>query len=174
MKLLKYYTHNLLIILFSILLNNNAYGQTESQDVIKKITLMSTICPGLGQVYNKKYWKIPIIYSALGGSIYYYIKNNNRYHKYRSAYIAENDNNSNTINHSGYSTSNLITLQDYYRNQRDVSGLLFLLTYCLNIIDASVDAHLTNYNLNENLSLSLNVNEIENTEILNFCLKVNL
>ena len=89
-------------------------------------------------------------------------------------YIAENDNNSNTINHSGYSTSNLITLQDYYRNQRDVSGLLFLLTYCLNIIDASVDAHLTNYNLNENLSLSLNVNEIENTEILNFCLKVNL
>ena len=61
MKLLKYYTHNLLIILFSILLNNNAYGQTESQDEIKKITLMSTICPGLGQFYNKKYWKIPVI-----------------------------------------------------------------------------------------------------------------
>ena len=174
MKLLKYYTHNLLIILFSILLNNNAYGQTESQDVIKKITLMSTICPGLGQVYNKKYWKIPVIYSALGGSIYYYIKNNNRYHKYQSAYIAENDNNINTINHSGYSTSNLITLQDYYRNQRDVSGLLFLLTYCLNIIDASVDAHITNYNVNDNLSLYLNSNDSHQFKTINLSLKYNL
>ena len=174
MKSLKYYTHKLIIILFAILISNNIYGQTESGDGIQKITLMSTICPGLGQVYNKKYWKIPVIYSALGTSIYYYIKNNNIYHEYRSAYIAETDNDSNTINNSGYSTSNLITLQDFYRNQRDLSGLLFLLTYCLNIIDASVDAHLTNYNLNDNLSLSLDINEIENTEILNFSLKLNL
>ena len=174
MKSLKYYTHKLIIILFSILISDNIYGQTESRDGIQKITLMSTICPGLGQVYNKKYWKIPVIYSALGTSIYYYIKSNNTYHEYRSAYISETDNDSNTINNSGYSTSNLITLQDFYRNQRDLSGLLFLLTYCLNIIDASVDAHLTNYNLNDNLSLSLDINEIENTEILNFSLKLNL
>jgi len=174
MKSFKYYTHKLIIILFAILISNNIYGQTASPEVIQKITLMSTICPGLGQVYNKKYWKIPVIYSALGASIYYYIQNNNTYHEYRSAYIAETDHDSNTINNSGYSTSNLITLQDFYRNQRDLSGLLFLLTYCLNIVDASVDAHLTNYNLNDNLSLSLDINEIENTEILNFSLKLNL
>tara|TARA_Y100001968_G_scaffold329765_1_gene379876 strand:+ start:650 stop:1174 length:525 start_codon:yes stop_codon:yes gene_type:complete len=174
MNSLKYYTHKLIIILFAVLISDNIYGQIESHDPIQKITLMSTICPGLGQAYNKKYWKIPVIYSALAGSIYYYIKNNNTYHEYRSAYIAETDSDPNTINNSGYSISNLITLQDYYRNRRDVSGLLFCLTYCLNIIDASVDAHLTNYNLNENLSLSLNINEIANTEVLNFCLKLNL
>ena len=71
---------------------------------------------------------------------------------------------------SGPGATNLITLQDAYRDKRDFSALMFVLIYCLNIIDASVDAHLTYYNLNDNLSLSLNVNEVSNTEIMNICL----
>ena len=174
MKLLKYYTHRSITILCAVLISNTIYAQNESYDIIQKNTFRSTICPGLGQAYNRKYWKIPVIYSALGGALYYYVDNNNKYHQYRSSYIAATDNNTNTINDSGYSATNLITLQDAYRNKRDFSALMFVLIYCLNIIDASVDAHLTYYNLNDNLSLSLNVNEVANTEIMNVCLKLNL
>jgi len=174
MKLLKDYTHKIIILFFAVFMSHNIYGQAEADYSITKITLMSTVCPGLGQVYNKKYWKVPVIYSALGGSIYYYIKNNNKYQEYKSAYIAETDQNENTINNSGYSEYNLITLQNYYQNSRDLSGLIFLLTYCLNIIDASVDAHLTHYNLNDNLSLYLDINELENNETISLCFKLNL
>ena len=174
MKLLKNYTHKIIILFFASCINHNIYGQVQNDNSITKITLMSTVCPGLGQVYNKKYWKVPVIYSALGGSIYYYIKNNNKYEEYKSAYIAETDQNENTINTSGYSEYNLITLQNYYQNSRDLSALIFLLTYCLNIIDASVDAHLTHYNLNDNLSLYLDINELNNNEAISLCLKLNL
>ena len=174
MKLLTNYTHKIIILFFTLFINYNIYGQVQNDNSVTKITLMSTVCPGLGQIYNKKYWKVPVIYSALGGSIYYYIKNNNKYEEYKSAYIAETDQNDNTINNSGYSEYNLITLQNYYQNSRDLSALIFLLTYCLNIIDASVDAHLTNYNLNDNLSLYLDINDLNTNEAISVCLKLNL
>ena len=174
MKLLKHSTHRLTTILCAVLISNTICAQNETHDIIQKSTFMSTICPGLGQAYNKKYWKIPVIYSALGGALYYYVNNNSKYDQYQSSYMAEIDSNPNTINDSGYSAANLITLQDAYRNQRDLAGLMFVLIYCLNIIDASVDAHLTYYNLNDNLSLSLNVNAVANSEIVNVCLKLNL
>ncbi|MBE38237.1 MAG: hypothetical protein CMP50_06330, partial [Flavobacteriales bacterium] len=124
MKLLKNYTHKIIILFFALFVNHNIYGQVQNDNSVTKITLMSTVCPGLGQIYNKKYWKVPVIYSALGGSIYYYIKNNNKYEEYKSAYIAETDQNENTINTSGYSAYNLITLQNYYQNSRDLSSLI--------------------------------------------------
>ena len=98
----------------------------------------------------------------------------NKYKEYKSAYIAETDDNQNTINSSGYNTANLITLQDYYRDSRDLSAFLFLVVYCLNIIDSSVDAHLTNYNLNDNLSLYLKSDNRDNIVSINVCLKLNL
>ena len=153
---------------------NNSHGQNDNDYPIKKITLLSATVPGLGQIYNKKYWKAPIIYAGLSATVYYYIYNNNKYKEYKSAYIAETDDNQNTTNYSGYNTSNLITLQDYYRDSRDLSALLFFVVYCLNIIDASVDAHLTNYNLNDNLSLYLKSDNRDNIETINVCLKLNL
>ena len=174
MKLLKNYILKITITLFIFLISNQTYAQNKSDYSVKKITLLSTACPGLGQIYNKKYWKVPIIYTALGASIYYYHNNNNKYIQYKTAHIAETDENINTINNSGYSTANLITLQDYYRNNRDLSALMIIFIYFLNIIDASVDAHLKNYNLNDNLSLSLRRNNIESSEIMSLCLKWSL
>ena len=174
MKSLKYYSIKTIIILFTILISNDIYAQNISNESVKKATLLSAACPGLGQVYNKKYWKLPVIYASLGGTIYYYIRNNNKYHEYKSAYIYETDNDNNTPNNSGYTASNLITLQNYYRDSRDLSGLLFFLVYFLNIVDASVDAHLTNYNVNDNLSLYLKPTQIDNNESINLCLKFNL
>ena len=108
--------------------------------------------------------------------MYYYLENDKKYNDYKSAYILRNDNNENTVDDfPNYTNNNLITLKDYYRNSRDLSLFLFLLSYFLNIIDASVDAHLINYNLNDNLSLQLKPkNEKQRFEIINFSLTYNL
>ena len=156
------------------MLNGFLYGQTNSKKAITKATLLSAACPGLGQFYNKKYWKIPVIYASLGATMYYYMNNNNQYENYKSAYIAEIDDDPQTINESGHNVSNLITLQDHYRDNRDLSTFLFILMYSLNIVDACVDAHLKNYNVNDNLSLYLKPTTIHNHQGINLCLKFDL
>jgi len=176
MKLLNYYNLKRFVLFLIILISNNVvYSQTDSKKSATTASILSMACPGLGQIYNKKYWKAPIIYAGLGGTIYYYYHNNAKYNQYKSAYIAETDDDETTSNNSGYTTSNLITLQDYYRNSRDLFGLLFLLVYLLNIVDASVDAHLIDYNINDNLSLNLKPNYINNQfETINVSLRFNL
>lgn len=117
-----------------------------------KAAFFSAVLPGLGQAYNKKYWKIPLVYGALGTSMYFYISNNKNYHKYRDAYKSRLE---------GYVTDDLALLdnnrliagQKYYQRNRDLSALVTLAFYVLNIIDANVDAALIQFNVDENLSI---------------------
>jgi len=113
---------------------------------------MLSILPGAGQIYTKKYWKVPIIYSALVTSGYFIIDNNKKYKKYRDTYL---DRNNGIIDNLNYSNSELITLKDYYKRNREISIMLFSLSYILNIIDASVNAHLFQYDLDENISFKI-------------------
>ena len=117
-----------------------------------KAAFYSAILPGLGQAYNKKYWKIPLVYGALGTGIYSYVSNNTKYHRYRDAYISRL---------SGYSNGDLENLdndrlisgQKFYQKNRDLSLLITVGIYVLNIVDANIDAHLIQFNVNENLSI---------------------
>ena len=173
MKLLSYSNLKTIFTCFIIIASIRIHAQENYDKNITKSTLLSTACPGLGQAYNKKYWKIPIIYTTLGSAIYYYTKNNSQYQHYKSEYTSL-INSPNTINSSGHNASNLITLQDYYRDKRDLSAFFFILLYALNIVDACVDAHFINYNVNDNLSLYLKpMNSIDN-ESISLCLKFNL
>ena len=113
---------------------------------------MLSIFPGAGQIYTKKYWKVPIIYSALITSGYFIMDNNKKYKKYRDTYL---DRNNGIIDNLNYSNSELITLKDYYKRNREISIMLFSLSYILNIIDASVNAHLFQYEIDENISFKL-------------------
>ena len=113
---------------------------------------MLSIFPGAGQIYTKKYWKVPIIYSALVTSGYFILDNNKKYKKYRDTYL---DRNNGIIDNLNYSNSELITLKDYYKRNREISIMLFSLTYILNIIDASVNAHLFQYDIDENISFKI-------------------
>jgi len=168
-----YYNLIKIIIIVTLTINCTATGQDYNRK-IKKAAILSTACPGLGQIYNKKYWKTPVIYTALGSTAYYYIDNNNKYLDYKKAYITRNDEDPLTIdNYPNYTNNNLITLQDYYRNSRDLSGLLFIFIYILNIVDASVDAHLTEYNIDDDLSLQF-IPVKNKFETLNISLKYNL
>jgi Family of unknown function (DUF5683) len=149
------------------------YNDQAARDSIEKrmkrnyhrATLYSAILPGAGQVYNKKYWKVPIIYAALGISAYAFFYNKSWYNKCQYALTV-------TVNGSPVDSVNavdpqlkpfvaaddqngLITYRDSFRKNQDYSVLFFLLFYGLNIVDATVDAHLKDFNVNSDLSFKI-------------------
>ena len=136
----------------------------------KKAAILS-IVPGAGQVYTKKYWKIPIIYSALIASGYYINENNSEYKKYRDTYLNRMNGQSDDLD---YTDSELITLKDYYKRNREISIMLFSLTYILNIIDASVNAHLSEYEVNEDISLGIRPIKIQDNFYSGIALNIKL
>ncbi|WP_291142403.1 DUF5683 domain-containing protein [Flavobacterium sp. UBA7680] len=117
-----------------------------------KAAFYSAILPGLGQVYNKKYWKVPLVYGAIGTSLYFYIDNNKKYHDYRDAYKRRLEG-YNDDKYKFLDDSRLIAGQKFYQRNRDLSALFVVGFYVLNIIDANVDAALIQFNVNERLSL---------------------
>ena len=117
-----------------------------------KAGFYSAILPGLGQAYNKKYWKIPLVYGAIGTSLYFYIENNRLYHQYRDAYKRRLEGYTDD-KFSYLDSSRLIAGQKVYQRNRDLSALVTVGFYVLNIIEANVDASLIQFNVNENLSL---------------------
>ena len=122
----------------------------------RKASIMSAILPGLGQAYNKKYWKIPIIYAGLGGFGYMFLTNNKQYNLYRANVIAYNDDDPLTgPSLPEYSSEQSQVLKLYYRKNRDFAVIGFSLIYLINIIDANVDAHLRTYDVSDDLSIHL-------------------
>ncbi|MBQ0770160.1 MAG: hypothetical protein KBT58_12795 [Bizionia sp.] len=112
----------------------------------------SAILPGLGQAYNKKYWKIPIVYAAIGTGIYFYIDNNTEYKKVRNAYRRRLAGFSDDQFQGRLTDDGLRQAQTTLRRNKELSLLVTVGLYALNIIDANVDAHLLQYNIDDNLS----------------------
>lgn len=139
-----------------------------------KATIYSAIVPGLGQAYNKKYWKIPIIYAGIGTSTYFFIYNSKEYQRTRHALINRLDTDSTTIDNDfidpRYTVALLQERKNYYRKNRDLSAVIGFLFYIANIIDADVDAHMFNFNVDENLSLFITPSVIFDKPSLTFSL----
>ena len=124
----------------------------------KKAAMLSAILPGAGQVYNKKYWKVPLVYGAIGASLYFAFDQRDRFRDFKSAYVSRVDDDSTTIDskYTGvYSDQNLLTLIEYHRKNRDLLFVLAGFSYILNIVDAAVDAHLFYFDVSEDLSASI-------------------
>ena len=122
----------------------------------KKAAAFSAIIPGAGQIYNKKWWKLPIIYAGTAGLVYSFQFNNSRYVKYLDAYKTRiDDDPSTTDGYSLYSDEQLETLFKYYHRNRDLTIIGGALLYVLNIVDAAVDAHLFTFNVSDDLSLNI-------------------
>lgn len=120
----------------------------------------SAIIPGLGQAYNKSYWKIPIVYLAIGIPTYLYFKNDNELQRYRTAYKQRLDGRTDDEFYQGrtdgnprLSTDALRRAQDLYQRNKEMSMLFAIGFYALNIIEANVDAHLKQFNVDENLAI---------------------
>ncbi|HVI49008.1 MAG TPA: DUF5683 domain-containing protein [Chitinophaga sp.] len=130
----------------------------------RKAALYSAVLPGLGQAYNREYWKIPLVYAALGTCTYFFIWNMNNYKDYRDAYRLRVDGNPDTKdNHPEYTNpESLKVLRDYYRQNLDYSVLFFVLGYGLNIVDATVFAHLRSFDMSNDLTLRVSPTLINN------------
>jgi hypothetical protein len=113
--------------------------------------------PGLGQVYNGKWWKVPIIYGGFGGLIYSSVFNDLKCREFRDAYLLRIDDDPNTVDQfdGRYSDANLRELVDFYQRNRDLSLIFTGVLYALNIVDAAVDAHLKDFDVSDDLSLKV-------------------
>ena len=125
-----------------------------------KASLFSTVIPGLGQAYNKKYWKIPVVYAAIGIPLYFAITNQKEFNRYKTAYGNRLDGDDTTIDEfeGVFSTAALESNLNNYQRNKDLSYILVGLFYVFNIVDAAVDAHLFNFPKNDNLSFNLQPN----------------
>nr|WP_133645078.1 DUF5683 domain-containing protein [Zeaxanthinibacter enoshimensis] len=131
-----------------------------------KAAFYSAVLPGLGQIYNQRYWKVPIVFGAIGTGVYAYIYNDDLYDRFRDAFKRRRagftDDEFYDINNSGVvpgspdlSDEALQDAQERYQRDRDLALVITIGLYALNIIDANVDAHLKQFNVDEDLSLEL-------------------
>ena len=123
--------------------------------IARRSTIMSAILPGLGQAYNKKYWKVPIIYAGLIGFGYLFVTNNSKYTQYRYGVLHYYGNDSLAVAKTGYTGSQLATLKNDYKKSRDLGLIGMGIIYVLNIIDANVDGHLRTFDVSDDLSLQI-------------------
>lgn len=120
----------------------------------RKAALYAAVLPGLGQIYNKKYWKLPLVYGGFIGFGYGINFYQQGYKKYKTELfdILETDA---PLSVSGYTEDQLRTIVDRYRRERDFMIILFAGMYLLQIVDAHVDAHLKEFDLNPNLHVRI-------------------
>jgi hypothetical protein len=124
----------------------------------QRAAFYSAVVPGLGQAYNKKYWKIPIIYAGMATGVYFYLQNDKDYDRFRNAYKRRlagftddefyGDNEDPII-----SNQRLIDAQKTAQKNKDVSIIVSIAFYLLNIIDANVDSHFRQFNVSNDLSM---------------------
>lgn len=124
-----------------------------------RAAFFSAVLPGLGQMHNKQYWKIPVVYVGMGTGIYFYSSNNKQYKRYRDAYkrrlagFTDDEFTNQATGEQTLSDATLIDAQKFYSKNKDLSLLVTGIFYILNIVDANVSAHLAQFNVNENLTL---------------------
>lgn len=121
-----------------------------------RASFYSAVLPGLGQIYNKKYWKAPIVWAAIGTGVYFYLDNNKKFNRYRDAYKLSLAGKPHEFDGNGTSSKLtdevLIRAQDFYKKNRDLSMFITIGLYALNILEANVDAHLPDKKIDTNLS----------------------
>ncbi|MTG98155.1 hypothetical protein GJV76_08440 [Myroides sp. BIT-d1] len=120
-----------------------------------RASFFTSIVPGLGQIQNKSYWKVPLVYAGMGIPAYFWADNQRQYTRYRSEYKKRlqgiHDKEDPTF--GGLDNERLLEAQKFYRRNRDLSVVITVGFYVLSIIDANVDAHLTQFNVNEKLTI---------------------
>jgi len=143
-----------------VIAKSNKYSKRDSVQIKKhcpKTASWLAIIPGAGQIYNKKYWKLPIVYgglSATGFLIYYY---EDKASIYRKEYVARINENTENLNPKLADVSDAVVLElrNYYRRNMEICVAVCAVVYLLSILDACVDAHLHYYDISENLAIAV-------------------
>ncbi|MDA8930883.1 DUF5683 domain-containing protein [Bacteroidia bacterium] len=129
---------------------------TTEWDRPKKATFLAVAIPGAGQIYNRKYWKAGLVYSGIGGLIYSLNLSKDSLARYQSILVSKIDGDTGTIDYyPQLTTAGVTSSRDFYRRNRDVTIIGFVALYAFQIIDANVDAHLKEFDLNDDLALHI-------------------
>lgn len=155
----------ILLCSISILITISGFSQkndTVEYDKLhspRKATILSAVIPGMGQAYNKKYWKIPIVYIGIGAFSYMAYDNQDEFTRYKNAYIIRKGGGVDEFTLGDgtqvYNNQSLINSMDKYRKQRDLCLIGVIVFYTLQIVDANVDAHLFNFDISDDLSINI-------------------
>jgi hypothetical protein len=160
------------ISLFIFLVIGNSFGQNETDSIPVPYkqegdsiiltpskakdptiaTILSALLPGAGQAYNEKIWKVPIIYGGIITTAYFVEFNNRRYQKFKEALEIVRDPSLGTNPFPNLNQDGIIRNVDYWRRNRDLCYLIFGVIYVLGIVDAQVDAHLSSFDVSDDLS----------------------
>ena len=152
-----------------VTIDSTQLGSTSTKPSAKKnikkfnprtATIRSAILPGLGQIYNKKYWKLPLVYGALGTTAAIFSYNVKNYKLLKQAYALISDtilSNDSQIDprFQNLSANSIKSYRNVFRQNVDYAALFFIIFWGLNVVDATVDAHLKSFDVNDNLSLQL-------------------
>jgi len=136
--------------------SSNGLFDSSGWDNPKKATVLALVLPGAGQIYNKKYWKVGIVYAGIGGLVYMYKWNSDSLRNYQAIYTSKIDGDSTTLDLAPLrSDASIKNKRDFHRRYRDVSIIGFVALYALQAIDANVDAHLKEFRVNKDLSMKI-------------------
>ena len=147
----KYFTAGALALYWGSIIDGVASYKSPIKPLPARASMFSALIPGLGQAYNGDYWKIPIFYTGLGVCIFLWSDNQQQYNRYREMYLQQNE---------GTYTGNLSATdiqwyRDQFRRFRDYSIIATALVYALNIIDANVFAHFSNFDISDDITLNV-------------------
>ena len=125
----------------------------------RKATLLSLALPGLGQIYNRSYWKLPIIYGGFGALGYFVVTNRQLYQEYSDAYLVKLRNPNAVVPVDIYadlrSPASYKSGRDFYRRNYELSIILTVALWALNMVDANVDAHMKTFDLSDDISFRI-------------------
>ncbi|KGO07968.1 hypothetical protein NV36_05055 [Dokdonia donghaensis DSW-1] len=146
-----------------------------------KAAFYGAVLPGLGQLYNKDYWKLPLVYGALGSSIYAVSFNSNQSERFRTAFkerLAGRIDEFTTVNEDGttteiFSDDALLNGQEQFRKRRDLFILVSAGVYILQIVEANVDAHLSQFDVDDELTLGPAIYNDDMGQTMNYGLTIN-
>ncbi len=163
----RFYSCLIIFTLCCVCINMNAQSDTvkvQSKATKKaiygearKASIMSAVLPGLGQAYNRKFWKLPILYAGLGGFGYLFYVNQQKFKYFSDNLRWENDSDPETLNNTDplLNSDQLLSEKTLYRKRRDIGVIGIAIFYFVNIIDANVDAHLKTFDVSDDLSLKI-------------------
>jgi hypothetical protein len=173
---------------FETMSKKDSVGTTRKEEALKRnpnrAVIYSAVFPGLGQIYNRKYWKLPLVYGSFIGCMYAITWNGTQHNGYKKAYIDFNDNNDETNSWADYRpytlpesfadwsqeqktwfSGALKSKKDYYRRYRDMSYIISVGVYAIWIIDAFVDAQLFDFDISPDLGMRIDPVIYERTNV---------
>lgn len=166
-----------MIILICFLLLTTGYSQTTQDSVVvrtdtvikvkpkkdhrpRNAAILSALVPGAGQIYNRKWWKPPVVWAAMGGVGYFFMQQQSLFVEFRNDVRASAEGRTADVKNNKYDTDQLNSQKIVYRKNRDRLGFGLIALYVIQIIDANVDAHLKTFDVSDDLSLQLSAKPI--------------